>query len=75
MSTSNWVSGNAFRKELGSTNAPAFPHEYLVKTLSSSSNSGLLPLGKSAKILEIGSFGSNNLRFFWEKGYTNIYGI
>lgn len=75
MSISDWTSDKAFKRELGATNAPAFPHEYLVKTLSSSSNSGLLPLPISSRILEIGCFGANNLRFFWEKGYHNLYGI
>lgn len=72
---SNWTASNSYATDKGSVSPPCFPHEYLVKTLSSSFNSNMLPLDRSAKVLEIGAFGANNLRFLWEKGYHDIYAI
>ena len=74
---SDWKQENVFNKSKGSANPPQYPHEYMVKTLSSSANSGLKPLEfkVDTKILEIGAFGANNLRFFLDKGCRNVFGI
>ena len=71
---SGWVANQSKHGEVA---ASSFPCEYLVKTLMSSQNSGFSPLPKDKplKILEIGSFGGNNLRFLWEFGFKDIYGI
>tara|TARA_B100001250_G_scaffold323679_1_gene287137 strand:- start:133 stop:849 length:717 start_codon:yes stop_codon:yes gene_type:complete len=73
----DWTLENAFNSSAGSISAPRFPREYLVKTLSSSLNTGLdpLPIDSSKRVLEIGAFGANNIRFLYEKGYKQIYGI
>lgn len=77
--TQSWKSENAFDTEQGSVSAPKYPHEYMVKCLSSAHNSGLKPLGitKRSKVLEIGCFGANNLRYFLDRGFSvnNIYGV
>lgn len=77
MVNNNWKSENAFEKSKGSNSPPSFPHEYLVKTILSSFNTGIYPfeINENLRVLEIGSFGGNNLRFLWEKGFKNIYGI
>lgn len=73
----DWTSGNSYDASLGSQSPPIFPCEYLVKTLSSGRNTGIkpFPINQPIKVLEIGSFGANNLRFLWERGYKDIYGI
>tara|TARA_Y100001978_G_scaffold31433_1_gene27153 strand:+ start:342 stop:1049 length:708 start_codon:yes stop_codon:yes gene_type:complete len=73
----DWVEKNTYSKLRGSISPPSFPHEYLVKTLSSSFNTGLKPFtnNNDKTVLEIGSFGANNIRFLWERGYQKIYGI
>ena len=73
----DWIEENAYSKSFGSVSPPSFPHEYLVKTLSSSFNTGLKPFSNNndKTVLEIGAFGANNIRFLWEKGYQKIYGI
>ena len=73
----NWVSKNSFDKKFGSISPPSFPHEFLVRSLSSSLNSGFKPFKnfENLNVLEIGAFGANNLRYFWERGYKGIYAI
>ena len=72
-----WISENSFEKKFGSISPPSFPHEFLVRSLSSSLNSGFQPFRNFEKlnVLEIGAFGANNLRYFWERGYKGIYAI
>lgn len=73
----DWTSDNSFDRSKGSHGAPRWPHEYMVKAFNSSSLTGRAPteITEKTRILEIGSFGANNLRFFWEKGSRSIYGI
>ena len=77
MVDNNWEIKNSFERSKGSNSAPSFPHEYLVKTISSSFNTGIYPFEntENLRVLEIGSFGGNNMRFLWEKGFKKIYGI
>tara|TARA_Y100000589_G_scaffold240552_1_gene228082 strand:- start:378 stop:1091 length:714 start_codon:yes stop_codon:yes gene_type:complete len=72
-----WTENKAFNASEGATNPPRYPNEYLVKVLSSKSYSGLKPQTnlKEKRVLEIGAFGANNLRFLYEKGYKHIYAI
>ena len=74
----DWMIENiSVKKNLGHTSIPSYPHEYLVKTLSSSFNTGIKPFlnNENLRVLEIGAFGANNIRFLLEKGFTEIYGI
>ncbi len=67
--TKQWVKKNSFEKKFGSINPPLFPNEMLVRLCSSSrfSKIKINILRKKFKILEIGCFSGNNLRFFLEK--------
>lgn len=71
------IENTSVNKNFGHTSIPLYPHEYLVKTLSSSFNTGIKPFSnnKNLRVLEIGAFGANNIRFLWEKGFKEIYGI
>ena len=73
----DWDDKKAFNKSEGATHPPRYPRESLVKVLSSSSYSGLKPQVnlKEKRVLEIGAFGANNLRFLHEKGYGGIYAV
>ena len=68
----SWNLENAFNKKMGSKSPPSYPNEMLVRILSSKKYSDLthkfIDL-KNKKVGEIGSFGSNNLRFFLDQGY------
>ena len=78
LKTKKWTLENSFDKKSGSTGAPQWPHEFLVKVFSSKAYSNLthelIPLNKSLKVLEIGCMGANNLRFFSQKN-CEIYGV
>ena len=73
----DWDDKKAFDSNKGATHPPRYPREFLVKVLSSSSYTGFEPQKNlsSKRVLEIGAFGGNNLRFLYEKGYKNIYAI
>lgn len=67
-----WTVENSFDKKTGSVTPPQWPHEVLVKLFSSRAYSNLthniIPLNESIRVVEIGCMGSNNLRFFSQKG-------
>tara|TARA_B100002052_G_C15856697_1_gene587895 strand:- start:810 stop:1517 length:708 start_codon:yes stop_codon:yes gene_type:complete len=72
-----WNQSNAFRKALMAKYPPSYPNEMLVKICSSkyySNLNNLLLNSKKIDICEIGCFGGNNLRFFFEKNY-NVFGV
>jgi SAM-dependent methyltransferase len=51
---------------------PSFPNEMMVKIFSSKNYSDIkIKPAKKNKVLEIGSFSGNNLRFFIENGYKS----
>ena len=62
---------NAFKSKF----PPSYPNEMMVKIFSSRiySSVRIKPAGQN-KILEIGSFSGNNLRFFIENGFK-AYGV
>lgn len=55
---------------------PSYPNEMMVKILSSKNYSNINPkfFKKKNKILEVGCFSGNNLRFFIENGF-DTYGV
>jgi len=57
-----------------SKHPPSYPNEMMVKIFSSKNYSNIKINPKPNKILEIGSFSGNNLRFFFENGFKS-YGI
>ena len=66
----DWDKNKAFDSNKGAIHPPRYPREFLVKVLSSSSYTGFNPQTNlsSKRVLEIGAFGGNNLRFCHEKG-------
>lgn len=64
-----WIKKNSFEKKFGSINPPSFPNEMLIRLCSSSRFSKIKVniLKKNFKVLEIGCFSGNNLRYFLEK--------
>jgi SAM-dependent methyltransferase len=73
-----WTIQNSYDKNAGSTGAPKWPHEVLVKLFSSKNYSTILrdhiPLRADMQMCEIGCMGGNNLRFFNDKG-CSVAGI
>tara|TARA_Y100000768_G_C23983095_1_gene687053 strand:- start:1801 stop:2499 length:699 start_codon:yes stop_codon:yes gene_type:complete len=65
----NWKKNNSYEKKYGANNPPSYPNEMLVRLCSSTRFSDIkINLSKkNLKILEIGCFAGNNLRFFLEK--------
>ena len=79
----SWKKNVMFNRQKGSTNPPLWPNEFMIKNFSSTAYSDVLnhinqkkkEIGnRNFRILEIGCFSANNLRFFHEKG-LEIYGV
>lgn len=79
--TSAWHKDVMFNEKGGAAHPPLYPNEYLVKCFSSNSysfvnrsiNQTSDGTGKSLRLLEVGFFSGNNLRFFLDEGYE-VYG-
>jgi SAM-dependent methyltransferase len=77
-----WNKDVMFNKEKGSNHPPLYPNEYLVKCFSSESYSFIRrdldqmqdrTSANSIKVLEVGSFAGNNLKYFLDRGF-DAYG-
>lgn len=67
-----WTKEHVFENKPSHFSGPAWPHEALVKVLSSASHSDIashFAAQKGAKVLEVGSMYANNMRYFSERGY------
>lgn len=72
-----YKNSNAFNRRNLVKFPPSYPNEMMVKILSSNAYSKILTKSffkKKLRVLEIGCFSGNNLRFFIEKNY-NVAGV
>ena len=63
-----WLKKNSFEKKFGSKFPPSYPNETVIKLCTSKRLSGISTniFKKNFKVIEIGCFAGNNLRFFIE---------
>jgi SAM-dependent methyltransferase len=80
--SNSWKKDLMFNSGKGAKHPPLYPNEYLVKCFSSDSYSFLrrhinrvedLSTGRAPKVLEVGCFAGNNMRFFLDRGFS-VYG-
>ena len=71
-----WLKKNSYDKKKGSKSPPSYPNEMLIR-LCTSKRFSKFPLNifkKNFKVIEIGCFAGNNLRFFIEnEGATTAF--
>ena len=70
-----WLKKNSYDKKKGSKSPPSYPNEMLIR-LCTSKRFSKFPLNifkKNFKVIEIGCFAGNNLRFFIENKVTKVF--